>query len=223
MKTPVTLLHWSITIATLALMISCSKSDEGDSGPSQLLFINGIVNGNPCTVSVDDSLYLNLTAAFGLFTQYNEVQSGNRNFKIIDSKILGAVATRSFNLSSGKNYSLMAVNTNLSPELAIVEDDLSVKDSTMAYVRLINLCPNSTNMELNITSGQNIINGLAFKSASSFMAISPGRQDFTIIGNSTQIAQISNFNLLAQKKYSILITGLIGQNPKATYNIVVNK
>lgn len=223
MKSLVTLLHWSVVLTALVVLISCSKSDEGDSGPSQVLFINGIVNGNPCSVSVDDSLYLNLSAAFGLFTQYNEVQSGNHLFKIIDSKLLSAVATRSFNLSSGKNYSLMAVNTNLSPELIIIEDDLTIKDSTLAYIRLINLSPNSTQMELNITAGQNIANGLAFKSASSFMAISPGKHDFTIVGNSSQVAQISNFNLLPKKKYSILITGLIGQNPKAAYNIIVNK
>lgn len=223
MKAPVTLLKLSITFTAVALLLSCSKTDEGNSGPSQLMFINGIVNGNACSLSIDDSIYLNLSAAFGLFTQYGELQSGNRNFKAIDSKLLSAIASRSFNLASGKNYSLMAANTNLNPELVITEDDLNISDTTMAYIRLINLAPNANNMELNIAAGQNMVSNLAFKSASLFSAIAPGKKEFTIVANSTQVAQISNFNLLPSKKYSILITGLVGQNPKATYNIIVNK
>lgn len=202
---------------------SCSKSEDDPGGPSGVMFINGLTDGKVSTVLVTDSVYTSLTAGFGNFTQYQDVSSGDHTFKLRDNTNNTVILTGSFKIGGDTHYSLMAVNSSLNPEWVLVEDDLSVADTSKAYIRLINLCPNSGSMQLKITSGADVVNSLNYKAASAFQAMAPGKTNFTIISGSTMVSSISNFNLLAGKKYSVLMTGLVNQTPKASHNIVVNK
>ncbi len=204
-------------------VFNCSSSDDGPSGPSKLMFINGLTDGKVSTVLVNDSAYVLMTAGFGLFTQYQDINSGNQNFKIRDNVSGAIVVGSSFNLAASKNYSLMATGNLAIPELVIVEDDLTVNDTTKTYVRLINLSSNSSPMTLSISLGADVVSGINYKSASQFAALDPGKTDLTIKSGATVVSSISNLNILAKKKYSILVTGLINQAPKASYNIIVNK
>ncbi|MBK8296987.1 MAG: hypothetical protein IPK91_06870 [Saprospiraceae bacterium] len=56
-----------------------------------------------------------------------------------------------------------------------------------------------------------------------FTSLTPAKHDLTIKSGATVVVSISNLNILPNKKYSILITGLVNQTPKASYNIIVNK
>ena len=223
MKRTQLLLALSIFAMLTFVLTSCSKSEDEPGGPSGNMFINGLTDGKVSTVLVSDSVYTGLTAGFGNFTQYQDVANGDHQFKLRDNTNNSILLTGSFKIGGDRHYSLMAVNSSLNPEWVLVEDDLSIADTTKAYIRLINLCPNSSSMQLKITSGADVVNDLSFKSASAFQALTAGKTNFTISSNSTILTSISNFNLLPGKKYSILMTGLVNQTPKASHNIVVNK
>lgn len=203
------------------LFMTCSKDET--SGPAKLMFVNGLTDGNPSTVIIGDSTILALTAGFGLFTQYNQINGGNQTVKLKDKIDTMILATKSINFSEGKNYTLMAAGTSGTAELLVKEDDLSISDSTKAYVRLINLSANSLPMTMYITGGADLATNVSYKSVSDFANIQPAKYELSIKSGSTLFTTILNFNLLAKKKYSVLITGLINQTPKATYNIIVNK
>lgn len=217
---------FTTAIGILSIVCSffgCGSSDDGPSGPSKLMFINGILDGKLSTVLVEDSVIVALTAGFGGITQYQEINSGNQNFKIRDNVSNAFVVNANFNIGSAKNYSLMAIGTLSSPELIINEDDLSVADTTKGYIRLINLSANSNPMTMSISSGADLVTGVNYKSTSLFTSLTPAKHDLTIKSGATVVVSISNLNILPNKKYSILITGLVNQTPKASYNIIVNK
>jgi len=204
-------------------LFSCGSSDDGPTGPSRLLFINGLLDGKLSTVLVEDSVIVALSAGFGGVTQYAEINSGNQNFKIRDNSTNAFVVNANFNIGSAKNYSLMAVGTTSNPELLINEDDLSVADTTKGYLRLINLSSNSNPMTMSISSGADLVTGVSYKAVSAFASLTPAKHDITIKSGATVVTSISNLNILPNKKYSILITGLVNQTPKASHNIIVNK
>lgn len=203
------------------LFICCSKEDE-PSGPLSLLFINGLTDGNVSTVIIGDTAISELHAGFGLFTQYHTVNSGNQTFKLKDNVTDEILANQQFNISKDKYYSLMAAGTRASTELVLIEDDLSIADSTKAYIRLINLSSNSNPMTMSITAGADLATGVGYKFASNFTAVQPAKHDLTVKSGSTVVSMF-NINLIGKKKYSILITGLVNQKPDADYNIIVNK
>ena len=212
-----------VVLSIVCSFFGCRSSVDGPSGPSKLMFINGILDGKLSTVLVEDSVIVALTAGFGGITQYQEINSGNQNFKIRDNISNAFVVNANFNIGSAKNYSLMAIGTLSSPELIINEDDLSVADTTKGYIRLINLSANSNPMTMSISSGADLVSGVNYKSTSLFTSLSPAKHDLTIKSGATVVVSISNLNILPNKKYSILITGLVNQTPKASYNIIVNK
>jgi hypothetical protein len=203
------------------LFIGCSK-DEEPSGPASLLFINGLTDGNKSTVIEGDTTISELHAEFGLFTQYHTVYSGNQTFKLKDNITDLILANQQFNISRDKYYSLMAAGTKASTELVLIEDDLSISDSTKAYIRLINLSSNSNPMTMSITSGADLATSINYKSASDFVAVQPVKQELTIKSGST-IVSMFNVNLTVKKKYSILMYGLVNQTPKISFTTIVNK
>ncbi|MBK9107188.1 MAG: DUF4397 domain-containing protein [Saprospiraceae bacterium] len=203
--------------------LGCAKDEDDSGGLANLMFIHAYTSGKNATVLVNDSLMLPLTAGFGNFTLYQSLASGNSSFKIRDNTLDSIIASNSFNLKKNSNNTLMLTNKDAGSELLLVSDDLELADTSKSYLRLINLVPNGNNMSLNITSGATVASGVAFKAVSTFNPISPGKTDFTIVAGATVVSNITNFNLLPGKKYSILMTGLVGQTPKASHNIIVNK
>ncbi|MBK8954864.1 MAG: DUF4397 domain-containing protein [Saprospiraceae bacterium] len=210
-------------VLSLSGFFACSKDEDDSGGIAKLMFIHGYTAGKNSTVLVSDSAIAALTAGFGNFTLYETLNSGNSTIKVKDNTLDSILASGSFNLKKNANYSLIYANKDAGSELLLVNDDLTVADSTQSYLRLINLVPNGNNMSLNVTSGATLASGIAFKTISAFSPVAPGKTDFTIVAGSTVVSTISNFSLLPGKKYSILMTGLVGQNPKASHNIIVNK
>lgn len=212
-----------ICVLSISGFFACSDENDDSGGIAKLLFIHGYTSGKNSTVLVADSVMIPLTAGFGNFTLYQSLASGNTSFKVRDNTLDSIIASNAFNLKSNANYSLLLANKDAGTELVLVTDDLSVSDTSKSYLRLINLVPNGNNMSLNITAGATVASGISFKSVSAFNPIAPGKTDFTIVSGSTVVSNITNFNLLPGKKYSVLMTGFVGQNPKASHNIIVNK
>ncbi len=213
----------SCCLLMIVLFVSSCSKDEESGGKAQILFIHGMSDVSNCTLLVSDSLYLSLSAGFGNFTQYNQVESGNQLIKVMENLIGTVLLEKNFKLSQNKNYTVMTAGVSGSADLFIKEDDLSVPDTTKAYIRLINLCPNSNNMSLSIVGGMDLASNVTYKSVSSFTAFSPGKYEMTVKSGNTIVASIPNISISANKKFSILLTGFVNQNPKASYNIIVNK
>lgn len=204
------------------LTSSCTK-DEQTSGTAQLMYVNGMTDITLSTVLISDSIYLALSAGFGNFSLYNQINSGSQQFKIRDNVLAKIIIEKSFGIAAGKNYTLLAVGNSGSRELVIKEDDLNIRDSTKASIRLINIVQNASAMSMQIDAGADLANNVSYKSFSEFTELLPSKYDLTIKSGNTVIANISGINLLPRKKYSILITGFVNQNPGVAYNIIVNR
>ena len=86
--------------------IACSKEEDQPSGPAQLMFINGLTDGNLSTVIVADSTILALTAGFGNPSAYNQINSGNQKFELRDLVTGNIVANKNFTITAGRNTHL---------------------------------------------------------------------------------------------------------------------
>jgi hypothetical protein len=212
----------SCLLLFIVLYSSCTK-DEDLSGNANLMFVNGMSDSNNCTLSISDSLYLSLTAGFGNFTLYNEVSSGSHTIKVRENILGEVLLEKNYKLSSNKFYTVLSAGVKGNSELILKEDDLTVRDTGKTYVRLINLCPNSSAMSLNITGGMDLATNVTYKSVSEFNTLASGSYQMTVKSGNTIIATIPNIHVKSNKKYSILLTGFVNQNPKASYNIIVNK
>lgn len=215
-------MSWCGMMLLPILFLACSKEDQ-PSGPARMMFINGLTDGNASTIQIADSTILALTAGFGNVTLYNQVNGGIQTVTLKDNIGDGVLASKDFNISPGKDYTLMAVGNRATAELLLHEDDLSIPDTTKAYIRLINLSPNSNLMTMYMSSGPDVASGISYKSISGFMELNPDRYELNIRSGNTLLSTITNLKLLANKKYSILVIGMINQTPKASYNIIVNK
>ena len=220
MKKSLTLLGLGGLILSLMGFFACSK-EKTPSGPSKLMYVHGLIGAPLTTVAIEDSVYTKLMAGFGNVSAYQDINGGSQNFQLLVTATLSELASRSFSISGGRYYSLLSAGDLNQPELVLVEDDLSVGDSTKAYIRIINLIPNSSQMKLSLTAGAELASSVSFKSASAFAAVQPGKSDFTVLSGSTQVVA-PTLNLIANKKYSLLMTGLVNQTPKASFNIFVH-
>lgn len=207
----------------IVFLSSCSKDEEETGGQANILFVHGYTFGKNSTLVINDSVIVALTAGYGNFTQYQLVNSGSNAVKVRDNTLDSIIHQSSLNFKKDAYYSIFMANNGQAPKLIAEEDDLGIPDATKTYVRLINLCPNGDNMQLNLTGGATVVSGVAINSASDFIALDPGKLNFTIVGANSLLSSITNFSMLAGKKYSILMTGFVGQTPKATHNIIVNK
>ena len=106
-----------------------------------------------------------------------------------------------------------------------LEDNLSVSDSSKAYVRFINLISNSTGVNL-LVDGVVIASNIAYKSVIDFFSVNPAGQKIEIKDSQTNslIASINSFKVPAGKKYTIYTKGLIGGTGGALpgHNLMVN-
>jgi hypothetical protein len=218
-------LSWSMILLFSILFVTCSKDDEEPvpGGPAELMFVNGLTDATNLnlTVAVADSTYLGLTAPFGFYSLYNTVNGGNQKVELKNLLTSSLIASSTLKIAGGKNYTLMAAGTTTNAELVLKEDDLSIPDTTKGYLRLINLSPNSPGMTMSITAGAELASNVAYKSVSDFTSLAVGNYDLTIKSGNTVVSTIASFKILPKRKYSILMTGLVNQTPKASHNIIV--
>jgi hypothetical protein len=218
-----TLSYGRLFLALICLnFIACSKDDDQpDSGTAQVMFINGFTDVSLMSLYVNDSLFT--AAGFGLSSAYTNSSSGNKKFEAKETLTNTALVNKTFGISGARSYTVIAAGTKSNPDLLIKEDDLSISDSTKAYVRIINLASDSQPLTMSVSGGADLVNNVSYKSVSSFVSVQPSKYDVSVKSGATVVSTISNLNLLANRKYTILITGFVNLTPKATYNIIVNK
>ncbi len=132
----------------------------------------------------------------------------------------GTVISSNVTVEANKFYSVFAVGSATSPEAFVTEDNLSLTDTSRAYVRLVNLVANSTTgYDLGVGGTYASAPGnIAYKQASNFVPIAPVPPGGTPVavqiratGTTANLAPATlTFSPIKGRFYTYFVRGLVG-------------
>lgn len=128
------------------------------------------------------------------------------------------ITSKQFTFQEGKFYSVAIVDSLSRLDAVIVEDDLSIPDTSKSYFRIANFMNNGTaDVELTNSAIPGFIankNGLVYKSVSNFeeiTAIGSYKVLLRANGSATRLDSITAFSPAKGRKYTLYTRGVVGQ------------
>ena len=127
------------------------------------------------------------------------------------------ITTKSAALAEGKYYTIAVVDSLSRLTAVIVEDDLSIADTSKAYFRVANFMLNGlADVEfVPITAGAPALtrNGIIFKNVTSFETVPEATYKVILRanGSATRLDSIAAFAPLKARKYTLYTRGVVGQ------------
>lgn len=130
------------------------------------------------------------------------------------------IFTKTANLASGKYYTVAVVDSLSRIDAIIVEDNLSVPDTSKAYFRIANFIPNTTaDVEFTgTTGGYNFSkNGIPFKSIGAFDTVTSATYKIYLRtnGSTAKLDSIITFAPAKGRKYTLYARGVSGNTTAA--------
>ncbi len=232
----------ALSLLMAFMMLACKKTNtipERTIGvPATSAFLKGL-NLSPdaplLNIMIDSTRVLTVTETapdvesgigFGgiiptLSSGYSVITSGSHVLSAKVPSTSGTLAgqtivSKTSTFSAGKYYTVAVVDSLSRLDALIIEDNLSVADTSKSYFRIANFMLNGTaDLEFVGTSGgYNFMkNGNAFKSVTAFDTLSQATYKIYLRanGSATKLDSISAFAPLKGKKYTLFTRGVVGQ------------
>lgn len=126
------------------------------------------------------------------------------------------IISKSSNFTTGKYYTVAIVDSLSRLDAVIIEDDLSVNDTSKSYFRIANFMLKGTaDVEfVGIGGGYNFTkNGLPFKNVTNFDTLTQATYKIYLRANGspTKLDSIAAFAPVKGKKYTLYTRGVVGQ------------
>ena len=145
-------------------------------------------------------------------SSYTTSLSGDRVLDIEAFGITGApVASGTFSLAGGEDYTMIAVNRAASVELIKLDDNNLPSTLGKARVRFVNLSPDAGAADM-LVNFSKTVSSLPFKSASAYQEFDTGTYTFVFNASNTNaaIASTAALDLDGSKTYTVFLLGLNG-------------
>jgi Domain of unknown function (DUF4397) len=145
-------------------------------------------------------------------SSYVNSVSGSR---LLDIVAFGAsaspIASGTFALTGGEDFTLVAVNRAASIELIKLDDNNLPSTLSKARVRFVNLSPDVGGVDM-LVNFSKTISALSFKSASAYQEFDTGTYTFVFNASDTSaaVASTAALDLDAGKTYTVFLLGLTG-------------
>lgn len=195
----------------LGFFASCDKSED------TLEYARlAVTHASPDAPGVDllvDGNKVNTSAlGFPSSTAYLDVLSGTRNIKVNVSGTSTTVINADVPFTTGKNYSLFAVDSVSKLSTVLIEDDLTAPASGKAHVRFVHLSPDAPAVDVAVTGGSVVFANKAFKTYTAFTPLDAGTYNLEVrvAGTSTVALPLPGIALTAGKIYTVFAKGFLG-------------
>jgi len=214
----------------LTLFLSACKKDWGDYDPITVAGI-GFVHASPGTGALDfivdnqkannkDFTYTNDLGYFGAYP-------GTRLFGITKKDSAKYITHTNVTLQSGVFYSAFVIDVLPSPNILVVQDDLTAPETGKAKIRFINLSPDAPALDLAVEgTSAALVTGKAYKEASAFISIDPSASyNFQIKESNNITATLPATKIEAGKIYTLWAKGLKSKTDSTKFglSILTNK
>lgn len=178
-----------------------------------------ILHASPDAPNVD--IYINrqklvTNFKFKQFTQYFPLPPGTYNISIYPTgSINNPILNKNFSIVENEIVTLAAVNMFKDIELMPIQDPILPKIPGKAYLRFINLSPNSPEVDLTLSDGNKLFESVGYKEMTEYIPLLPGNYTFQIRPSTsgTIILNVPNAILKPNRFYSIYAVGLIDATP----------
>ncbi len=200
--------------ASSVVMLTYGESGTATTMPNQRARLRAL------HASPDGALLAFRNAGTTMFS--NVPYKGNSSYvtsvsgsRVLDIVAFGAsaspVASGTFSLSGGEDYTLVAVNRAASIELLKLDDNNLPSTLSKARVRFVNLSPDVGAVDM-LVNFSKTISSLGFKSASAYQEFDTGTYTFVFNATNTSaaVASTAALDLDAGKTYTVFLLGLAG-------------
>ncbi|MHA4894768.1 DUF4397 domain-containing protein [Pedobacter sp. PWIIR3] len=199
-----------LSLGLLILVSGCVKKDETPVGEAHLRFVNAVSGSASQDVYVGSTSVNQLGLGYAQATPYTSVTSGINLVSFADKGTLVANAIINYNTEIG-SYSSVYYYKNLTGTLVAgaIRDDMTEPPSGKARVRFVhlnNFLDNS--LRVSAVGGAELFPALVFGSASAYFDVAPGTK-FQAAATGVVTSPEINFNVLAGKIYTIVLTGSV--------------
>jgi hypothetical protein len=203
------LVQSALLVFTIIALSSCKKQQVDTSTYAAITFFNASPSFSTYDIYLNDSRINSTAIPFGGAISYSQRVSGNYTVKYTISGRPESALTKSISLSPNTYYSYFLINTSSNLDGLLVTDDLSATSTTNAYVRFINLSPDSPAQDLVINGGATITTSKAYKAVSTYSSLAAGKYTFDIKETGGAVkASLTDVTLSAGAYYTIISKGL---------------
>jgi hypothetical protein len=218
MKHLITHLKTFSFLALMALVVSCSKSDDPK---ARIMAVHASPNAPGVDVLVDNTKVNSSALTFPNNSGYLSVNAGTRNIKINVAGTSTTVINANLSVVADKNYTVFAVDSVAKISAIAVEDNLATPASGKAHIRFFHLSPNAPSVDVGVLNGSTftgVFNNRSFETQSSaaanaaFTPVDAGTYTFQVrvAGTSTVALTIPGVTLQAGKIYTVFAKGFLG-------------
>ncbi len=224
-----------ITPVLMVGMISgCNDLDDEPVILPELAYV-GLYHASPDAPSLDivmEQGRINYNPLrYSEYTDYLNFYSGDRTMRVRPVNASNVVLDTMLTFETGQAYSLFYVKEYDDMQTLLVEDEDVALESTEAAVRFIHLSPDSPEVDLNWSMGDEsdvLVEEHGYLDATPFTVVDSGVQSFTVnlSGNGEEVLNIPDVNLWPGRMYTIVARGFnnppSGNQNDLSANILLN-
>jgi Domain of unknown function (DUF4397) len=185
--------------------------------PSYVRIIHASPDVGTADIFVDGAKLLS-SFPFGAVTGYAQLPPGPHKVQIalIGKGPGAAVITQTLAVQPGVAYTVAALGTNATGLSLDVFQDNNLVASGQAKVRVYHLSPGTGSVSV-ATSGNTLMNGLAYPEASNYFSLPAGSYTFNVTADQPSLSMPVATTLKVNTVTSIFAVGMINGNPKLQF------
>ncbi len=218
-------------LSIIFLTTGCLKDSNDPPKPTSLVSIyHAVPNGGSLDIRMEDGIAVtNRPLEYEDYTIYINFYSGTRDFTFTDGEDKENIILEStYKLEENHFYSLFVVNYAELAETVLVTDTAEAPEANKAMVRLINLCPDSSPVDL-LADENSWFSNVAFKDGVAFVELDAGTYDFEFVShadNNDVLLTVTNAEIKKDQYHTIILKGFItppvGNTNEISMDIVNN-
>lgn len=205
-------LTYTLSILLFLTTFSSCKKEETDTNLSYIRIINSAPTLATYYPFINSTSVSSSALPYGGSTAYTTYATGSTTVKFTSENNAESLFTKTINLTPSTYNSFYLINKPGELEALFIADDLSMSSADRAYIRYINLAPDAPALDLAKTGETTaLITNKSYKTASGFIAITPGTYTFDAKETSTGTVKAvsSSATFVAGYHYDIICGGLI--------------
>lgn len=205
----------------IAFLFSSCSSDDGSitSGTAQVNIINVLEGSAKQDIYFDDVKSTITPLGYLESTGYTALPAGNRKIEFKNTGTTFVNSSSSLRTTADRFYTYFFIGGNQNTALQ-VQDSRTPSALNNARVRFIHLSYANQNTGITVRNASDaaLISNLGFKTASSYIEVDPNSVLRIFASGSTTPLLTTNFNFLANKNYTLFISG----NNTPSITVLVN-
>lgn len=198
---------------------------EPPSDPARVRVAHASPDAPAVDVWVDDEVALS-GLAFGQVSEYAPVPSGTRNVKVVPAGATEPVVIDvDVDLEPDTDYTVAATGLLASIQPLLLVDDNSAPDPETVHVRFVHASPDAPPVDVAVTDGPVLFEGVAFGEAAGPLPVDPNVYDLEVraAGTTTVALELPGVLLRDGNVYTVFAMGLLGGDPALEAVIAVDR